>query len=38
MWHMLFGESPDLPMETRVTDLMQQSGNLGYFNMSEKNE
>jgi hypothetical protein len=36
MWHMLFGESPDLPMETRVTDLMQQSGNLGYFNMSEK--
>jgi hypothetical protein len=33
MWHVLFGVSPDLPMETRVTDMMQQSGKLGYFNM-----
>lgn len=31
MWHILFGESPDLPMETRVTDMMKQSGKLEYF-------
>ena len=33
MWHVLFGESPDLPMSTRVTDMMLQSGKLWYFNM-----
>lgn len=36
MWHILFGVSPDLPMETRIADMMEQSGKLNYFNFSEK--